>query len=97
MGAVLLNNSKEPIEYFFCREPIKICCRDEEKMATQAQTKPLALTLTSVTVQIATPTTTTTTDSFTSLEYRLLWRIHSMTHTTGIMLSFEIYATYRDD
>ena len=27
MGAVLLSNSKDPIEYFFCREPID--CRNK--------------------------------------------------------------------
>jgi hypothetical protein len=68
IGAVLLSNSNDPIEYFFCSEPIEICWREVEKTAVQAQMKPLALTLTSVTVQIPTPTTTTMTDAFTSLE-----------------------------
>ncbi|KAF8391273.1 hypothetical protein HHK36_023575 [Tetracentron sinense] len=68
IGAVLLSNSEEPIEYFFYNEPIEIYCKDVDKIATQAQRKPLALTFTSVTVQTPTPTTTTTTAIFTSLE-----------------------------
>ena len=70
---------------------LTICCKEVERTATQAQIKPLRLTLTSVTVQTPTPITTTTTAILTSLEYCLLWRIHSMTQTTGIMLNFEIW------
>lgn len=47
---------------------LTICCKEVEKIATQAQRKPLALTLTSVTVQTPTPTTTTTAAILTSLE-----------------------------
>lgn len=47
---------------------LTICWREVEKIAVEAQMKPLALTLTSVTVQMPTPTTTTMTEALTSLE-----------------------------
>lgn len=67
-----------------------ICCSEVQKTATQAHKNPLTLISTSVTVQIPTPNATTMTAAITLLEQRLLFRIHSIKQTTGIILNFEI-------
>lgn len=39
IGAVLLSNSKEPIEYFFCKEPIDCATENTHKTENKKQGK----------------------------------------------------------